>query len=38
MIFLGEHEEDVEIESRTRTSNDQGNEAASSDEEGEGQR
>lgn len=33
----GEHEEDVEIENRTRTSDHQGNEAASSDEEGEGQ-
>lgn len=38
MILLGEHEEDVEIENRTRTSDHQGNEAASSDEEGEGQR
>lgn len=38
MILLGEHEEDVEIESRTRTSDHQGNNAASSDEEGEGQR
>lgn len=38
MILLGEHEEDVVIENRTRTSDHQGNEAASSDEEGEGQR
>lgn len=38
MILLGEHEEDVEIENRTRTTDHQGNEAASSDEEGEGQR
>lgn len=38
MILLGEHEEDVEIENRARTSDHQGNEAASSDEEGEGQR
>lgn len=37
MILLGEHE-DVEIESRTRSSDHQENEAASSDEEGEGQR
>lgn len=38
MILLGEHEEDIEIQNRTRTSHHQGNKAASSDEEGEGQR
>lgn len=38
MILLGEHEEHIEIQNRTRTSHHQGNKAASSDEEGEGQR
>lgn len=37
MTLLGEQEEDVEIESRTRTSDYQVNDAASSDEEREGQ-
>lgn len=36
MIFLGEYEEDVEIENRIRIFDYQGNEVVSFDEEGEG--